>query len=62
MIPPRNFPPGLLKLVELNGKEIVRVHAEFPSTARYREKIQSLRNDMLMVNPKLDLQIRENNA
>ena len=62
MIPPRNFPPGLLKLVELNGKEIVKVHAEFPSTARYREKIQNMRNDLLMANPKLDLQIRENNA
>ena len=62
MIPPRNFPPGLLQLVELNGKEIVKVHVELPSTSRYREKIQNMRNDLLMVNPKLDLQIRENNA
>ena len=62
MIPPRNFPPGLLQLVELNGKEIVKVHVEFPSTSRYREKIQNMRNDLLMMNPKLDLQIRENNA
>lgn len=62
MIPPRNFPPGVLKLVEMEDRDIVKVHAEFPSTSRYREKIQNLRNDMLMVNPKLDLQIRENNA
>jgi hypothetical protein len=62
MIPPRNFPPGILELVELEGKEIVKVHAELPSTSRYREKIQNMRNDLLMVNPKLDLQIRENSA
>lgn len=62
MIPPRNFPPGVLKLVEFEGKDIVKVHAEYPSTSRYREKVQNMRNDLLMVNPKLDLQIRENNA
>lgn len=62
MIPPRDFPPGVLKLVEIEGNEVVKLHAEWPSTSRYREKLQNLRNDLLMMNPKLDLQIRENNA
>lgn len=62
MIPPRTFPPGTLHLVEIEDKKVVRVHAEYPSTSRYRQKIQDLRNDLLMSNPRLDLQIRENNA
>lgn len=62
MIPPRNFPEGNLKLVEMDGRTQVKVHAEFPSTSRYREKIQNMRNDLLMINPKLDLRIIENNA
>lgn len=62
MIPPRSFPPGILKLVEYEGKNPVRTIAELNSTTRNRLKIQQMRNDMLMVNPKLNLQIRENNA
>jgi hypothetical protein len=62
MIPPRNFPPGVLKLVEIEGNQIVKIHAEWPSTSRYRSKLQNMRNDLLMINPKLDLQIIENNA
>jgi hypothetical protein len=62
MIPPRNFPPGTLKLVEIDGNHIVKTHAEWPSTSRYRSKLQNMRNDLLMMNPKLDLQIIENNA
>jgi hypothetical protein len=62
MIPPRNFPVGSLKLLEMDGKNVVRVHAEFPSTSKYRDKIHNLRNDLLMVNPRLDLKIVENNA
>lgn len=62
MIPPRNFPPGVLKLVEVEGNSIVRVHAELSSSNSNRQRIQNMRNDMLMINPKLNLQIRENNA
>lgn len=62
MIPPRNFPEGNLKLIEYEGDEVIRIHAEYPSTNRYRDKVQNLRNDLLMVNPKLDLRIVENNA
>lgn len=62
MNPPRNFPIGTLKLVEMNGKDVVKVHAELPSSTRNRFRIQQMRNDMLMSNSRLDLQIRENNA
>jgi hypothetical protein len=62
VIPPRNFPPGVLKLIEYVGKEPVKVHAELPTSTRNRIRIQQMRNDLLMVDSKLDLQIRENNA
>jgi hypothetical protein len=62
MIPSRNFPPGVLKLVEIEGDKIVKTHAEWPSASRYRSKLQNMRNDLLMINPKLDLRIIENNA
>lgn len=62
MNPPRNFPAGNLKLVEMNGKELVKVHADLPSSTKNRNLIQNMRLDLLMINPKLDLQIRENNA
>jgi hypothetical protein len=62
MIPPRNFPPGVLKLVELEGGKIVKVHAEFASNSGNRFLAQKMRNDLLMLNSRLDLQIRENNA
>lgn len=62
MLAPRNFPPGVLKLVEYDGNTPVRTIAEFNTTTKNRLKIQQMRNDMLMVNPKLNLQIRENNA
>ncbi len=62
MIPPRNFPPGVLKLVEMDGKRIVKVHAELSSSNSNRQRIQNMRNDLLMVHPTLNLQIQENNA
>lgn len=62
MIPPRNFPPGVVKLIEFEGNTPIRTVAELETTVRNRLRIQQMRNDMLMVNPKLNLQIRENNA
>lgn len=62
MIPPRSFPPGILKLVEFEGNKQVRIVAEYPTTQKNRSKLQQMRNDMLMVDPKLNLQICENNA
>lgn len=62
MIPPRNFPPGSLKLVEYRNGEPHKVHAEMTTSTRNRLRIQQMRNDLLMVDSKMDLQIRENNA
>lgn len=62
MIPPRNFPQGVLKLIEFNGNTPVKTLVELPSSAKNRLRIQQMRNDFLMANPKLNLQIRENNA
>lgn len=62
MIPPRNFPPGTLKLVEYRDGKPFKTHAELPSSTRNRTRIQQMRNDLLMVDSKMDLQIRENNA
>lgn len=62
MQPPRLFPQGNLKLIEMDGKDIVTVHADLPSNGSNRSRIQNMRLDMLMINPKLDLRIVENNA
>lgn len=62
MIPPRNFPEGVLKLIEYEGKTPVKTLVELPSSSKNRLRIQQMRNDLLMVNPTLNLQIRENNA
>lgn len=62
MIPPRNFPPGILKLVEYKNGEQFKVHAELSASTRNRLRIQQMRNDLLMVDSKMDLHIRENNA
>jgi hypothetical protein len=60
MLPPRNFPEGFIELVEMDGKEITERHAKLPTNTRNRMKIQNMRNDLLMVNPRLNLQILEN--
>ena len=62
MQPPKIFPEGNLKLVEMDGKTVVTVHAELPSNGSNRSRIQNMRLNMLMFNPKLDLRIVENNA
>ena len=61
MIPPRNFPESHISLVELREKQVIKTHAKLPSTTRNRYRLQNMRNDLLMVDPKLDLQILENN-
>lgn len=62
MIPPRLFPPGILKLVEMQEGKPFKVLAELPTTNRNRARLQQMRNDLLMTNPKLDLRLSENNA
>jgi len=57
-------PEGVLKLVEVDPatNKIVRVIEELPTTTGNRILMQRTRNDILMVSPKANLQVRENNA
>ena len=62
MIPPRTMPPGVLQLVEMAPDKSKRVLQELPTSSKNRDRINRMRNDMLMLNPTLDLFIQENNA
>jgi len=62
MIPPRFTPPGILQLyhVEKDGtKELLQ---ELPTSSKNRDRINRIRNDMLMVDSTLNLIVSENNA
>jgi hypothetical protein len=61
MIPPRFVPPGVLQLYEVeNGvKTLIQ---ELPTTSRNRDRINKIRNDLLMVNPTNTYILSENNA
>jgi hypothetical protein len=61
MIPPRIFPPGVLQLFEVVGEEKNLLH-ELPTSSKNRERINQMRNDMLMVNPTRTLVVSENNS
>ena len=61
MIPPRFVPPGILQLVEIIGDEKVLVE-EFSMSSKNRDRINKLRNDLLMVDPKRNLVVSENNS
>ena len=61
MIPPKFVPPGILQLYEVNGNEKILVE-ELPTTPQNRDRINKMRNDLLMVNPSKDLRLSENNA
>jgi hypothetical protein len=61
MIPPRNFPPGVLQLFEVVGEEKTLLH-ELPTSSKNRERINQMRNDMLMVSPTRILVVSENNS
>lgn len=61
MIPPRFVPPGILQLVEIVGDEKVLVE-EFSMSSKNRDRINKLRNDLLMVDPKRNLVVSENNS
>jgi hypothetical protein len=61
MIPPRIFPPGVLQLFEVIGDEKTLLH-ELPTSSRNRERINQIRNDMLMVAPTRNLVVSENNT
>ena len=61
MIPPRFVPPGILQLYEVVGDEKTLV-IELPTSSKNRDRINKMRNDILMVNPTKTLIVSENNA
>ena len=61
MIPPRFVPPGILQLYEVVGDEKNLV-IELPTSSKNRDRINKMRNDILMVNPTKTLIVSENNA
>jgi hypothetical protein len=61
MIPPRFVPPGVLQLYEVVNGEKILVE-ELPSSSKNRDRINQLRNQLLMVNPTKTLVLTENNA
>ena len=61
MIPPRFMPEGVLQLVEYSGDEKILIH-ELPMSSKNRDRINKMRNDMLMSNPTRNLAVGENNS
>jgi hypothetical protein len=61
MIPPRFIPPGILQLFKIEGDEKTLVQ-ELPMSSKNRDRINRIRNDMLMVDSTLNLVVSENNA
>jgi hypothetical protein len=61
MIPPRFFPPGVLQLFEVAGDEKTLIQ-ELPTSSKNRDRINQMRNDMLMVDPTRNLIVSENNS
>ena len=61
MIPPRFMPEGVLQLVEFEGDEKVLIH-ELPMSSKNRDRINKMRNDMLMTDPTRNLAVGENNS
>jgi hypothetical protein len=61
VIPPRFVPPGILQLYEVVGDEKTLV-IELPTSSKNRDRINKMRNDILMVNPTKNLVVTENNA
>jgi hypothetical protein len=61
MIPPRFIPPGILQLYEVVDGERTLIQ-ELPTSSKNRDRINKMRNDILMVNPTKTLVVSENNA
>ena len=61
MIPPRFVPEGILQLIEIDGDEKILLH-ELSMSSKNRDRINQMRTDMLMVNPKRNLAVGENNS
>jgi hypothetical protein len=61
VIPPRFTPEGVLQLIEFKEDEKILIH-EFPMSAKNRDRINKMRNDMLMTDPTRNLAVGENNS
>ena len=61
VIPPRFVPEGILQLVEIQGDEKILLH-QLPMSSKNRDRINQMRTDMLMINPKRNLAVGENNS
>lgn len=61
MIPNRQFPKGTLQLIEIIEDKKVLLE-ELPTSTKNRDKMNNLRNQLLMVNPKRNIVVSENNA
>lgn len=61
MIPNRKFPPGVLQLLETVGDEVVLLE-ELSTSSKNRDRINQMRNQMLMLDPKRTITVSENNA
>jgi hypothetical protein len=62
MIPPRFVPPGVLQLYQVDGDGVKELLQELPASSKNRDRINRMRNDMLMVDSTLNLIVSENNA
>ena len=61
MIPPRFVPPGILQLYEVNGDEKILLE-ELPTSSKNRDRMNKLRNHLLMLHPTKTYTLTENNA
>jgi hypothetical protein len=62
MIPPRFVPPGVLQLFEVDADKNKILLQELPSSSKNRDRMNNMRNDILMVNPTKTIVLSENNA
>ena len=61
MIPPRFVPPGILQLYEVVDGERVLIQ-ELPASSKNRDRINQMRNELLMLYPTNVYITSENNA
>jgi hypothetical protein len=61
MIPPRFVPPGILQLYEVVDGVRVLIQ-ELPTSSRNRDRINQMRNELLMLYPTNIYILSENNA
>jgi P pilus assembly chaperone PapD len=55
------MPAGILQLVEIKGDEKILLQ-ELSMSSKNRERINKIRNDMLMIDPTRNLAVGENNS